>query len=792
MVLAFAAGAAAQSWSDLQGRSDSGLCALHQAVADAGTDALALIVASHPDDRYLLPAAWLRHTLGIRVAVLLATRGGGGQNSRGPETGDKLERIRTLEAEAGCTLLGAQVWYLDRVDAGFRRSAEEAIAEWGREGTIRDLVRMVRTIRPDFVVTTHHVDEDHGHAQAIAELLPEAVRAAGEPAFVVPDTSPHSVQGLYLGASSVRPPSTIVLDMEAMDPLRGTTLRRFAYQILAGVHISAGPLLPIDAELDPELRLVPQDLGGHASPPTLAGPWRSLCDQGLWPGEPDRRPATAEALSRGLSAVIGEPERLATLASALLRELRALPVRAGSEAAARRDRRVEAVEQVLRHACGVQIEISAAPGAVAVPGEELALLLSVHAGAAPVTSVRLESLSGGEVVFEPIAGDAVPTVAAGSTLRSGIVVRMPLRSGTDQEPMAAAFRGDRFVSPVRLRCHCGMQGVEVPIDVTVPVTLQAAVQLEVLPRALLLPLTRQSVKFTVGVLRNSSFPVHGTIEVRAPAGYVVDGSPASVELRNERADSFLFEVRAPEARKTGVDVLRVALGDRRVALPVHKIDVRIDQALRVGVVKGNDDTLLAVVGIGGLGLHWSELGDADLAVRDLDEFDSIVVDIRALRDRPVARRCFRRLLEFCAHRGRRLVVFYHKDTEFNPPGESFRGAPFAPFQLGKERVTRADAPVQVLRQGHVLLSKPNEIRASDWDGWGQERALYLPAAYGEQYEEVLEMHDPERSPQRSALLYARTGDGEYVYCALALYRQLKKLHPGAVRLLANLLTPMTK
>jgi hypothetical protein len=39
------------------------------------------------------------------------------------------------------------------------------------------------------------------------------------------------------------------------------------------------------------------------------------------------------------------------------------------------------------------------------------------------------------------------------------------------------------------------------------------------------------------------------------------------------------------------------------------------------------------------------------------------------------------------------------------------------------------------------------------------------------------------------LLYARTGDGEFVYCALSLWRQLKKLHPGAVRLLANLVTP---
>ena len=46
-----------------------------------------------------------------------------------------------------------------------------------------------------------------------------------------------------------------------------------------------------------------------------------------------------------------------------------------------------------------------------------------------------------------------------------------------------------------------------------------------------------------------------------------------------------------------------------------------------------------------------------------------------------------------------------------------------------------------------------------------------------------------------ALLYARTGEGdqgEYVYCALSLWRQLKKLHPGAVRLMANLLTPAAR
>ena len=68
------------------------------------------------------------HAYGARVALLLATRGGGAQNSAGPETGDEFERIRTLEAEVGCARLGVDVWHLGRPDAGYRRSAADTLA----------------------------------------------------------------------------------------------------------------------------------------------------------------------------------------------------------------------------------------------------------------------------------------------------------------------------------------------------------------------------------------------------------------------------------------------------------------------------------------------------------------------------------------------------------------------------------------------------------------------------------------------------------------------------------------
>lgn len=778
--------AVGQRWHETQGRSPAGIVALHQALQDTGSDTLALLVASHPDDRYVMPAALLRYKLGVRVAVLLASRGGGGQNSLGPESGDALERIRTLEAEAGCARFDAEVWYLNRPDGGYRRTAAETFAEWGREATLRDLVRLLRQIRPDVVITTHHAEENHGHDLALVELLPEAVAAAADPGFAVP-LPPHHIHELFLGATSTPAANVLRLPMDELELIRGATLRRLAFDVLANAHLSPGHPGPIDTVLEPELRLVPQLRAGTRTARDWLSGLPSSLDADVWPGDPARIGPVRAALA-GLRSVSQQPGSLVSQAAALLRELRSLRASADSAPAERLARRIDALERVVCHAAGIQIEIEPEPGAVVIAGEDLALAVRIHVGGAlDVESVRVESLDGARILLEPVDNGAA-RVAAGGSLRAAATVHVALPDDR-ADPIDARFRGDRFQPPVRLRFWCLVAGVEIPIVVNVPIEQRAAVELTVVPRMLLLPGAKRELQFTVEASRNTRFPVEEQLEVRAPAGYVVSGARRRIQLREVRGETLDFALRAPDDTKPGVDVLRIQLGANRVVLPVHKIDVQVAPALRIGIVRSRDDTLPSVIGIGGFGLQWSELTDTDLVVGDLRQFDTIVVDIRALRDRPAARRSFRRLLDFCATAQRRLVVFYHKDSEFNGAGDGFRGAPFLPFQIGKTRVTRPDAPVRVLRPEHVLLTAPNRIRPSDWDGWEQERGLYFPTVYGEQYEELLELRDPGQPASRSALLYARTGDGEYVYCALSLWRQLKKLQPGSVRLLANLLTP---
>lgn len=792
-LLALAGTAIAQRWAETCGRTPAGAIALQQALLDVRTDALVLVVASHPDDRYVLPAVWLRYRHGVRIAVLLATRGGGGQNLSGPQTGDSLERIRTLEAEAGCSRFDGEVWYLNRPDAGFRRSAAETFAEWGREGTLLDLARLLRRIRPDCVVTTHHAEESHGHDLALVDILPAAIELAAADTNIA-DLPPHRVRSLYFGAGSLLDQNTLRVDAEALEPVRGASLRELAYRILRDAHTSPGVPAPIDSVFDPELRLE-----RRLPPPTtgandLLAALPSVFDADVWPGSRERA-GELDALLRSLPGRVvrnEEPRPTVVRAITSLRaELDAIGASSEPRVVAVRDRlrrRLEALNRLLLLLVGIQVEIVVPPGTVAVGGEEFVATLRVHAADEQPFGLRVDGLGGVTTRFESIESDD-PAVPLHNGSRGQIAVRMPLSDQDGVDPMTPRFAADRFEAPARVRLAITTQGIEVPVDVTIPVEQRAPVELTVVPRMLLLPTARRDLQFSVGVTRYTRYPISGPLEVRAPAGYAVGDDRRDVALTDVRGDLFGFSVAAPSERKAGVDVFRIGLRSVKLSLLVHKIDVQTPPGLRVGLLRSRDDTLPGILGVGGLGLDWSDLSDADIAVADLRTFHTIVIDIRALQERPGARRAFRRLIEFAAGKGRRLVVFYQKDVEFHPVGEGFVGAPFQPFQVGRSRVTRADAPVHVLAPKSPLLNYPNVIQPSDWDGWDQERALYLPSIYTNQYEEVIAINDPGQPEERGALLHARTGDGEYVYCALALWRQLKKLHPGAVRLLANLLSP---
>ena len=119
----------------------------------------------------------------MRVALVTATRGDGGQNEIGPELFDAIGVLRTEELLAAHRWDGAEQYFTRAVDFGFSFSPQETIQKWGHDEILGDFVRMLRTIRPDVMVTLPPTGTGGGQHHMVSAMLSfEAFTAAADPA----------------------------------------------------------------------------------------------------------------------------------------------------------------------------------------------------------------------------------------------------------------------------------------------------------------------------------------------------------------------------------------------------------------------------------------------------------------------------------------------------------------------------------------------------------------------------------------------------------------------------------
>ena len=143
-----------------------------------------LTIAAHPDDERSELLAYFSQGRHMRAAYLSVTRGEGGQNLLGPEQSAALGLIRTQELLDARRIDGAEQFFTRAIDFGFSKTADEAIAKWGHDAVLSDIVWVIRRYRPDVIVLgfSGTPSDGHGHHQASALLGKEAYEAAGDPA----------------------------------------------------------------------------------------------------------------------------------------------------------------------------------------------------------------------------------------------------------------------------------------------------------------------------------------------------------------------------------------------------------------------------------------------------------------------------------------------------------------------------------------------------------------------------------------------------------------------------------
>ncbi|MBM3265888.1 MAG: PIG-L family deacetylase, partial [candidate division Zixibacteria bacterium] len=157
---------------------------LAQALLRLPVVASLLYTGAHPDDENNALLSYAGQGLHARTAYLSLNRGEGGQNLIGAELYDGIGIIRTEELLAARKFDGATQYFTRAYDFGFSKSAEEALTLWNRNDTLlADVVRIIRTFRPDVVVSgfAGTPADGHGQHQAAGLMTREAFRAAADP-----------------------------------------------------------------------------------------------------------------------------------------------------------------------------------------------------------------------------------------------------------------------------------------------------------------------------------------------------------------------------------------------------------------------------------------------------------------------------------------------------------------------------------------------------------------------------------------------------------------------------------
>ncbi len=777
-----------------------------------------LYVAAHPDDENTQLIAYLARGRGYRTAYLSLTRGDGGQNVIGPEIFEELGVIRTQELLAARRLDGGRQFFTRAIDFGFSKNPTETLRIWDRQAVVSDIVRVIRTFRPDVIITRFSPQGGgHGHHTASAILAVEAFKLAGDPAaFPVtnddfPPWQPKRI--LQDGGGSGRGGGTgsIRLEVGGDDPVSGEPLGALAARSRS-MHKSQG------------FGDFAGRGGGGGGPRTssftlLAGePAKSGIMDGVdttWARFKDG--AQIAKLADEAVAKFDLKDPAASLAGllAIRKQLASLPSRAADIIVSEKQQQLD---RAIQGCLGLAVETTI-PRAEVVPGEVLHMRHSATiASGEGIRWLSVTYPTTGERIDQPIelAPDgprrAIWSRPCRPRLRSNhpywlvddhsvglFTINLAGLIGRPESPVAfpIAHRfqiGDQTLEIGDTPIQAAQQGQPArPLEVIAPVVLRPLSDVR-----LFAPGAERKVEIDVTAARDGAA---GTLDLLAPEGWAV--APRSQPFRLASAGDHVqlsFNVKAPSAPATAILTAVARVGNRtwntgRVVIRYPHIPVQLlqpparlkavvlDVAIkgrRVGYIPGAGDKVAEA--LEEMGYEVTRLSGADLTPEKLAGFGAVVIGVRAYNVRDDLAAHLPALFAYVEGGG--TVV-----AQYNRPN-GLRASKLAPYnlRLSDARVTDENAPVTFLVPDHPVLTTPNKISETDMKGWVQERGIYFPSQWDEHFTPVLASGDPGATPLTGGLLVARHGRGYFVYTGLVFFRELPAGVPGAYRLFANLVS----
>src|SRR4051812_29578602 len=215
---------------------DTGAAGLRQMIVRLRTTARLMQTTAHPDDEDGGMLTYESRGKGATTMLFTLTRGEGGQNRMGSNLFDELGVLRTLELLASGRYYGVEQRFSHVADFGYSKNAKETFEKWnGHDAALGDMVRAIRTFRPDVLVARFQGSsrDGHGHHEASGILTPEAFKAAGDPKRfpeqIKDGLLPWQPRKLYIGNRG-GDDYTVRLDTGTNDPALGMSYWQFAVE----------------------------------------------------------------------------------------------------------------------------------------------------------------------------------------------------------------------------------------------------------------------------------------------------------------------------------------------------------------------------------------------------------------------------------------------------------------------------------------------------------------------------------------------------------------------------------
>jgi len=777
-----------------------------------------LYIGAHPDDENTAFLSYSSSGMLLRTGYLALTRGDGGQNLIGNEQGELMGVLRTQELLQARRIDGAKQFFSRAIDFGYTKSPEETFEFWNHDKLLSDVVWVIRKFKPDVLVTRFPGTGEGGHGQhtVSAILAKEAFKLAGDStAFpeqlkYVDVWSPKRIfwnsWGRGLNSRGISPDTITSANLGGYNPLLGKSYTEIA-AISRSMHKSQGfgssgwranrydYFLPLEG--DESVKSLFQDIDITWNRVKGGEEVSSLINEAINKYDDENPSAIVPILLKTYKKISG-------LGNNYWSQVK------GKE-----------VLNLIKACSGIWLEATTNQR-IYTPGDEFNVSTGiVNRSKLPfiLDGVFINNQVGDSVLHKKLDKGEMIKVDKDVDLPDneditqpywikedpvGAMFQIPDQTmrgqAENQPPLTAFFRlsidDTRLVlsTPVRFRENDPVRGeIYNPIAIAPPVTAN-------FENNLFLFTSQKSDEVRV-TLKNHKQKSKGELQLVVPEGWKVQ--PASVDFQLDNLNEekqFVFTIIPPENESqtelsaevkidgktytksmVTIDYPHIPIQTVFPSAKVKLLRLNIGEKVvsRIGYIMGSGDDIPKY--LRELGFTVDLLTDAELTNGNLSNYDAIIGGIRVYNTNERMAVYQEKILDYVKNGGTYVAQYNTSRGLVVNPG------PYN-LQLSRDRVTEEDAKVKFLLPNHPLLNFPNRISEKDFDGWIQERGLYFPNVWDNNYDALLEMNDTGESPKDGSLLYAKYGKGIYVYTGLSFFRELPAGVPGAYKLFVNLIS----